>query len=86
MWNAEKMTKMIQVRNVPDDLHRKLVQRARLRGQTLTDHIQEILERAVGKPDRMEVLERILSREPVDLGGLTGADLVREARREAGRE
>jgi len=80
------MPKMIQVRNVPDDLHRRLLQRARSRGQTLTDYIQEILERAVGKPDRMEVLERILSREPIDMGGLTGADLVHEARREAGLE
>lgn len=86
MCNAERMPKMIQVRNVPDDLHQKLVHRARLRGQTLTDYIQEILERAVGKPDRMEVLERILSREPVDLGGMSGADLVHEARREAGLE
>jgi len=77
---------MIQVRNVPDDLHRELRRRARLQGTTLTDYIQEILERAVEKPDRLVVLARILSREPIDLGGKTGVDLIREARREAGRE
>lgn len=77
---------MIQIRNVPDSLHQELKRRARLHGKTLTDYIQEILEREVARPDRAEVVERILRREPVDLGGLTGADLIREARREAGRE
>ena len=36
---------MIQVRNVPDALHGELMRRARARGQTLTDYIQQILER-----------------------------------------
>ena len=77
---------MIQVRNVPDRLHRELKRRAKLNGQTLTDYIQGILERQVRKPARQEVLARILEGERIDLGGLTGADLVHEARREAGRE
>jgi len=77
---------MIQVRNVPDRLHRELKRRAKLHGQTLTDYIQTILEREIRKPDRRDVLKRILSREPVDLGGVTAAELIREERREAGRE
>ena len=77
---------MIQVRNVPERLHRELKRRAKLRGQTLTDYIQAILEREVAKPDRRDVLARILRGEPIDLGGMTGADLIHEARREAGRE
>jgi len=80
------MSKMIQIRNVPDRLHRELKRRAKLHGKTLTDYIQEILEREVAREDRREVVARILRREPIDLGGLTGADLIREARREAGRE
>lgn len=70
---------MIQVRNVPDALHRELVRRARLRGQTLTDYLQGILEREVARPDREEVFERIRRREPVDLG-MPVADLIREER------
>ena len=77
---------MIQVRNVPDDLHRELMRRAGLHGQALTDYVQDILEREVAKPDRTELLERILRRKPIDLGGLTAADLIHEARREAGLE
>ncbi len=77
---------MIQVRNVPDDLHRELKRRARLHGMTLTDFIQGILAREVSREDRRDVLARILKRESVDLGGITAAELIREGRREAGRE
>ena len=38
---------MIQVRNVPPELHRELKRRARLAGKSLTAYIQEILEREV---------------------------------------
>lgn len=77
---------MIQIRNVPDSLHRELKRRAKLHGMTLTDFIQEILEREVARKDRREVVARILRRKPVDLGDTTAAELVREGRREAGRE
>jgi plasmid stability protein len=86
MCQHEWMPIMIQVRNVPERLHRELKRRAKLHGQTLTDYIQGILEREVAKPDRRDVLARILKSPPVDLKGMTGADLVHEARREAGRE
>jgi predicted nucleic acid-binding protein/plasmid stability protein len=62
------MSKMIQVRNVPARLHRELTKRARARGKTLTDYIQDILEREMSRPPADEVFERIASRQPVDLG------------------
>ncbi|MFP3949231.1 MAG: FitA-like ribbon-helix-helix domain-containing protein [Gemmatimonadota bacterium] len=61
------MSKMIQVRNVPDDLHRELVRRAERSGKTLTDYIQGILEREVARPPREEVFERIAARSRVEL-------------------
>ena len=72
---------MIQVRDVPDELHAELTRRARARGQTLTSYIQEILEREVEHPDRQEVLRRIYARDPVKLDRPI-ADLIREERRE----
>lgn len=72
---------MIQVRNVPDRLHRELKRRAKLRGQTLTSFIEEILEREVALPPREEVFEAIRSQEPIDLG-VSFADLIREEREE----
>lgn len=59
------MPKMIQVRNVPDRLHRELVRRAQARGETLTQYVQDILEREVARPPAAEVFERIRGREPV---------------------
>jgi hypothetical protein len=73
------MSKMIQVRDVPDALHRELVRRARNGGQTLTDYIQGILEREVARPPAEEVFARIAGREPVALGR-PAADLIRAER------
>ncbi|MGH2675408.1 MAG: FitA-like ribbon-helix-helix domain-containing protein [Actinomycetota bacterium] len=73
------MSKMIQVRNVPDRLHRELVKRANARGQTLTDYVQDILEREAARPPAEEVFERISGRRPVKLGA-RAADLIREER------
>lgn len=78
------MARMIQVRNVPDALHRELVRRARLRGQTLTDFVQEILEREVARPPAEEVYDRIATREPVDLGAPAAALLARERKARPG--
>jgi len=74
---------MIQVRDVPDRLHRELVRRARARGQTLTDFVQDVLEREVARPPAEEVFERVSGRAPVELGA-SAAELIREER--AGRE
>jgi plasmid stability protein len=70
---------MIQVRNVPDRLHRELVRRARARGQSLTQYIEQVLEREVARPDAAEVFQRIRAREPVDLR-VPAAQLIREER------
>jgi predicted DNA-binding protein len=53
---------MIQVRNVPPELHRELKRRARLSGKPLTTYIQEILEREVERPPADEFWERFRER------------------------
>jgi plasmid stability protein len=70
---------MIQVRNVPDRLHRELTKRARPRGVTLTRYIQDILEREVARPPADEVFESIEASSAVRLGR-SAADLIREER------
>ena len=37
--HVEHMSKMIQIRNVPDDLHRRLKSRAALAGMSLSDYL-----------------------------------------------
>jgi antitoxin FitA len=73
------MSKMIQVRDVPDRLHRELVKRAKLRGETLTKYIQTILEREVARPPAEEVFARVRGRRPVALGRPV-AEVIREER------
>jgi hypothetical protein len=79
MWHPFRMAKMIQVRNVPDRLHRELVRRARARGETLTQYIEHVLEREVERPLTEQILRRIASRTPVELDRPV-ADLLREDR------
>lgn len=78
------MSKMIQVRNVPNRLHDELVRRARARNLTLTAYVEEILEREIARPPREEVFERIASREPITLDR-SAAELVRSEREERER-
>ncbi len=73
------MSKMIQVRNVPDRLHRELTRRARASGETLTEHIQRILEREVARPLPHELFDRIAQRTRVDLGE-PAAELIKKER------
>jgi hypothetical protein len=75
------MSKMIQVRNVPDKLHRELTRRAKAAGLTLTDYVQRLLEREVGRPPSSDVFARIASRPPVE-SARASAELLREERRE----
>ncbi len=78
------MSKMIQVRNVPNRLHGELVRRARARNQTLTAYVEEILEREVARPPREEVFERIARREPIVLDR-SAAEIIRAEREERER-
>jgi plasmid stability protein len=76
------MSKMIQVRNVPDALHRKLKVRAAAAGQTLSDHVLRELERLAARPTREEMLARIHARERVTLK-TPAAVVIREERESA---
>src|SRR5436190_12043099 len=48
--HASRMPKMLQVRNVPDRVHRTLKERAARRGTTLSTYVLEELERLASQP------------------------------------
>jgi plasmid stability protein len=73
--------KMIQIRNVPDDLHRDLKERAAREGTTMSELVLRELPRIARSPSNLEVLARIRSRQPFP-DGLSGAELVRGGREE----
>jgi plasmid stability protein len=70
---------MIQIRNVPDSVHRTLKARAALEGMSLSDYLLRELERVVERPTRTELLARIAKRKPVRTKK-TAAEMVREER------
>jgi len=61
------MAKMIQIRNVPDDLHRTLKVRAAQAGMTLSDYLLSEIEQVAEKPTLSEMMERLARDEPVEL-------------------
>jgi plasmid stability protein len=70
--------KMIQVRNVPDELHRSLKERAAREGTTMSDLILDELPRLAHKPSPDQLLERIRRRAAVP--GDSAAELIRAER------
>jgi len=57
---------MVQVRNVPDEVHRKLKSRAALAGMSLSDYVLQEIERSLERPTREELLTRLRSRTRVE--------------------
>src|SRR6478752_6433842 len=58
---------MIQIRGVPEQLHRKLKARAALAGQSLSDYLLAEIKKSVERPTREELLARIRERSRVEL-------------------
>jgi plasmid stability protein len=56
--NVVHMSKMIQIRNVPDDLHRELKMRAAAAGMSMSDYIKRELSRRSRKSTIQEVAAR----------------------------
>jgi plasmid stability protein len=59
------MPKMIQVRNVPDKLHRKLKSRAASQGLSLSDFVLREMEHVAECPTMKELAERLARRTPM---------------------
>ena len=73
------MSKMIQIRNVPDDLHRTLKIRAAEAGMTLSDYLLSEIERVAERPTLAEMMERLRQDPPVELDE-SPAEIVRRMR------
>lgn len=87
MWHAcfhaVHMSKMIQIRNVPEGIHRQLKARAALEGMSMSLYILHEMEKALGRARRQDVLEAIARRPKVILDP-PPADVIREGREERG--
>lgn len=59
------MAKMIQMRHVPDELHRKLKSRAAMEGMTLSDYLVREITKLAERPTMAELRDRIAKRSSV---------------------
>jgi plasmid stability protein len=73
------MPKMIQLRNVPDALHRSLKARAAMAGMSLSDYLLTEIKEIAERPTLAELRDRLHTRKVVNLT-LNTARLVREER------
>jgi len=73
------MSKMIQLRNVPDTLHRSLKARAAMAGMSLSDYLLAEIKEIAERPTLAELRERLHQRKPVAVQ-LDTARMVREER------
>ncbi len=73
------MSVMIQIRNVPDDLHRRLKARAAMAGMSLSDYLLAGIRESAALPTPEEMKARLQDREPTR-PSMSVADAVRAER------
>ena len=75
----EDMSKMIQVRDVPDQVHSTLKARAAREGMSLSDFIKKELELTAERPSMREWLESARHAKPISTKR-SAAEIMRELR------
>ena len=73
------MSTMVQVRNVPTEFHRRLKARAAMEGMSMSDYILREVGKALDRPTRREVIERLRAR-PVRHLRRSAAEIIRAER------
>lgn len=83
MWSTcvhrFQMSGMIQIRNVPQSLHRELKSRAALAGMSLSDYLLDEIRQVADRPTLDQLRARLESRPAVTLSPAP-ADAVRAER------
>jgi hypothetical protein len=79
-------TRMIQIRHVPEDVHRKLTERAKREGMSLSDYLRRELTLITQKLTWEELFEEIDRDGPVLLGDVDTVEMIRQDREERERE
>ena len=70
---------MIQIRDVPEQVHATLKARAAREGMSLSDFLKRELEHTVARPSMKEWLERVEQTKPV-VAKRSAAQIIRELR------
>ncbi len=73
------MNKMIQVRNLSPELHKKVKIRVAEEGMTITDWVESLIVREISKPSMKDIYARLRARKPLNLSP-SAAEMIREDR------
>jgi antitoxin FitA len=76
---ARRMIAIIQIRNVPDRLHRQLKSRAALAGTSLSEYLLSEIRQVAERPTIDELRARLVS-HPATNRSVSPAEAVREER------
>jgi plasmid stability protein len=83
MWitcdHTNYMPIMVQIRNVPDELHRKMKSRAALAGKSLSDYLLAELREIAERPSLDELRARLAARSGFT-PSIPSADVIRVER------
>jgi hypothetical protein len=74
------MSKMIQIRNVPDDIHRALKVRAAKEGMTLSAYLLREIAQLAERPTLEELMERARLRKPLKPFAQDSVQIIRDWR------
>jgi hypothetical protein len=78
-------TRMIQIRHVPEDVHRKLKERAKRQGMSLSDYLLQEITLLSTQLSWDELFDEIDEEDPVATG-IDWVEAIREGREERDRE
>ena len=70
---------MVQIRNVPSEFHRRLKARSAMEGMSMSEYILREVGKALERPTRQEVLDRLRTR-PVQRLSRSAAAVIRAER------
>ncbi len=73
------MNKMLQVRNLKSETHRKVKVRAAEEGVTVTEWVTRLIDRELKRPSMAELYARLKTRKPVHLSP-SAAETIRQER------
>jgi antitoxin FitA len=76
---------MVQIRDVPEEIHRKLKARAAEEGMSLSSYALRELRKSAERLTNKEIMERLAALPPI-VTKTSSVDMVREGREERERE
>ena len=73
------MSKMIQIRNVPEALHKRLKSRAAMTGVSMSDYLLAEIGKLAALPTEQELRQRLSGADPFDMSD-SSAEIIRKGR------